>query len=62
MTRQTRRSQRTVHTPLDHTQSISNENLDQIALATHQSTNPQSQSDGQDMNKSIQPIPGIRSE
>jgi hypothetical protein len=62
MTHQTCCSQRTGHAPLDHTQSISDENLDQIALAMHQSTNPQPQSDGQDVNKSIQPIPGVRSE
>ena len=62
MTRQTRRSQRSGHAPLDHTQSISDENLNQIALAMRQSTNPQSQSDSQDVNKSIQPISGVRSE
>ena len=62
MTRQTRRSQRSGHAPLHHTQSISDENLNQIALAMRQSTNPQSQSDSQDVNKSIQPISGVRSE
>ena len=62
MAPRTRRSKKMGRAPLDHTQRIPNENLDQISLATYQSTTAQSQSDGENLTKSIQPNFGERSE
>jgi len=62
MAPQTRRSQKMGTAPLDHTWRIPDITLDQISLATHHSTSVQSQSDGQNVAKSIQPNPGGHSE
>ena len=63
MTRQTRRRSQTVgRAPLNHTQNISDENVDQISLATHGSTNTQSPSADQNGTKAIQPRAGLNSE
>jgi hypothetical protein len=57
-----RRREAAGRVPLDLTQKITGANIDHISLATHQGTNTQSQSVGQNMTESIQSSSGLRSE
>lgn len=57
----TRRSQTVGRAPLDHTQRVTDENMPQISLATHGSTNSQFPSAEQNGTKAIQPRTSLNS-